>query len=65
MNQKIWESAAIDFAITALAGFLSWPEHDDISVRSVVVLLAGAAFATLKGIKTYYATHPSKLEVAR
>lgn len=66
MNRKVWGSAGIDFAITAGTAFLAIPQDADITLRSLLTIIVGAAVATGKGMQTYRARYPEKsLELPR
>lgn len=62
---KMWASGFIDFAITAGTAFLALPQDADIDTRIIVTILVGALVSTGKGLKTYHATSPGKIEVGR
>ena len=60
---KMALSALIDFAITAGTAFLALPESAELTPRVIITIAVGAIVSTGKGLKTYHATHPNKIEV--
>ena len=60
---KILVSAGMDFVITAGTAFMALLQEGPVTWRGSIAALLGATVATLKGVKTYEATHPKKQEV--
>lgn len=64
-SRKVWGSAAVDFVITWGTAFLALPMDADITLRMMITMTVGAGVATAKGVRTYYATYPQKVEVSK